>query len=235
MKISNFHKSFEKLKEFLEENSFPNLSVYAKLCYYTKFLDFYREVNVIIKRIEADMNTFDTYSKKALMTMVVQNKSIDKKNIPDETAKIIVDAFVKLNLDIKSFYVFTKIFLDCLAEIISIFHRKESSELKKSMTDLLKDIRNKKISDDDNFFSILEGKLKWYDSFTDDRDRIVHKYPQLKFTNTKDQKFGYKMLKELNETWGSETVKSIDDDIQEKLSYLSEILDYMTSDLKFSR
>lgn len=239
MKSGRFYESFKKFGFFLIHNKFDKISGNAKLCYDTKYIPFFDEISSVIERIEYDIDTFDSFTKK-LMPIILSKDNEEfindsRKQEIHEYQDTIFDAFTKLNLDIKSFYIFTKIFLDCLAEIIAICYKERIK--KRSMSSFLNDIgkqKKKVIVDNKTFFSRLEQLLDWYDDFNINRHIIVHRYPQLKYTNTKDGKFGYTMLKKLSETWGSETVKPIKDDIIEKISRLSDILEYLTSNLEIS-
>jgi len=196
---------------------------------YMETSDFDSEIEIITKRIEKELTEF-VKSEKMLLNLWKkdeEHKSIDR--LLPKTLKL----FIKLRLDIKDFFIHTRMFLDIIARIVKVSYGKKGMQLNDSMSGLLKN--EKSIEINKSFFKELREKMNWYNDFVrEGRDIIVHKRGHLVFTNTKDGKFGFDILKRLDSTWGTETVNSIEDFIDKSLENLSEVLDYLTENLKFS-
>jgi len=187
--------------------------------------DFNYEIEIIIDRVKNDLNEFDKTCKKMLL-LVKKEKKVTKR-----LGMNAIMLLFKSRLDIKDFYMHTRIFLDVLCKIIKIFYGKRGKQLPESMSKLLK---NKKSLDVDNkFFTGLRKEMTWYDDFVEEgRDRIVHKLAQFRFANTKEGKSGFQILKSFNETWGTKTVKSIENFIDNTLSDLTKLIDYLIRNLR---
>jgi len=195
---------------------------------YMEISDFSDELDVIIKRIETELTSF-TKNKEKVLNLWKKDKN--DKSINRILLKTL-NSFIKIRLDIKDFFIHTRMFLDVVSRIIMISYGKRGMQLPDSMSKLLKNEKSLEINK--SFFKELRGKMNWYNDFVDEgRDLIVHKRGHLVFTNTKDGKFGFDILKHFDSKWGTETVNSIEDFIDKTLENLSEVLDYLTENLKF--
>jgi hypothetical protein len=219
----SFRDSAIKFNEILSKAPYkenPKL-----LACYTNFSIFIGEIEIIADRVQSDVQDFEESIR------LFQGQENDK--IIAELLKKSYESFTKLMLDLKDVFIHTRIFLDTICKIIKIFYGRPGEQFPESMTDLLKN--DKTLEIDNRFFTGLRNKMSWYSDFTENkRDRIVHKLGYFVMTNTKDGKIGYGITKSFNETWGSDTVESVDKFVQDTLSNLSELLEYLASNLKFS-
>jgi hypothetical protein len=138
-------------------------------------------------------------------------------------------------LDMKSFFIFTQIFLDTLARIIRLTYGKKGEQLPYNMTDLLKS--RKAMELDEEFFENLREKMIWYSDFNDKRDDIVHWLGSIRSTTTRQGDMGFDILKfdihakemkkEQRSSWGTKTVLSAMVYIQETINNLSVTISYI--------
>lgn len=189
--------------------------------------DFGSEIKVIVSRIEVELKS----------VVKIENIILDlvKENKQEEAMKLVLKwmkPFVKLRLDIKDFFIHTRMFLDILCRIIKICYCKNGQQLPLSMTDLLKNKKSLEI--DKSFFEELRKKMSWYNNFVKSRNRIVHYLGQLVFTNTREGKFGFGIRKKINSEVGADTVKSIEEFIEETFKNLTEVLNYLTQNLIYN-
>ena len=136
----------------------------------------------------------------------------------------------RARLDVKSFFLFTRIFLDTLARIVKLCYGRKGGKLSDRIVPMLKDEECVKVWKklDYNFYKGLKNRMVWIDNFVKTRVEIVHYLGSMRSTQTKDGKFGFD-IKGLrtNPSWGTHTVKSVTDYMDNTLHNLSEVLLYI--------
>jgi hypothetical protein len=110
-----------------------------------------------------------------------------------ELAKGWSDAYILLRVDVKTFFLFTQVFLDTLARAIRESYGRSGRQLPYSMTDLLTNAAAQDI--DAPFFSRLRNEMAWYSDFNDKRDDIAHWLGSPRFTTTRSGDYGFDLLK----------------------------------------
>ena len=190
-----------------------------KLELYGHYLDYRDEIKIIVGRIETETQDF-----MALNTKV--DKMIQENLEPDNEFIGILRHLDMLRLDIKSFFIFTRIFLDTLARIVRLRFDKRSSELPDSMVDLLE---NKTLVElDPEFAKGLKNRMFWMDTFVERRVEFEHYLGSINSTTTKDGKLGFDILgsKILS---GTHRVESIASYIESVLSNLADSISYISN------
>ncbi len=219
--LTNFDKNFKKL--IPKENHELYISFFEAS-------DFYHEIKVVVKRIKTELTEF-IKAEKIIFDIVKENEHDERIR---KFALKAVKSFVKLRLDIKDFFIHTRIFLDILSRIIKLAFGTRGEQLPKSMSRLLNEKYKRALEIDKIFFEKFKMKMIWYNDFVDNgRDRIVHELGQLVFTNTREGKLGFDILKSFNSSWGTDTVNDVEDFIETTFKNLSEITNYLTDNLKF--
>jgi|SRR3972149_3034541 len=224
MTLNKFYSSLQKFSTLKKAPLRENHEL--RYCYINAS-DFGSEIKVIIGRINKELKKLGKI-EKITFSLLKENKE-DKSAI--KLAIKIIKLIVELRLDIKDFFIHTRIFLDILCRIIKIQYGKKGEQLPQSMTALLKSKEVLKI--DEKFFKELRNKMIWYNDFVEKgRDRIVHKLGNLVFTNTKEGKLGFDIPNHFTLSWGTQTVKPIEDYIENTIKNLSEMVDYLIANLK---
>lgn len=216
MDWSNFDECFGRLKTVLRDKVGDGKNA-NKLEIYGSYLDNGAEIKIIVQRIEAE-----TQKSTELTNRMIEIARADKE--PDNDIFMeIGENFTLLRLDIKSFFIFTRIFLDTLARIIRLCFGRESEQLPWSMTKLLK---NKKLMElDSDFAEGLKDRMLWMDIFVERRVEIEHYLGSIRSTTTRDGKFGFDLLgQRIRRSWGTDTVTSITDYMEDTISSLSKVI-----------
>ena len=222
MDFGDFDRSFDKLKIILRDMISKDKS-FEKSEIYSSYIDYRAEIKVIIERIETETQKHMMLTQKVFKAIKEGKKG---KEIPDEWGIESLKNLVEIRLDVKSFFVFTRIFLDTLARIIRISYGKIGHQLPSSMSDLVK---HKKFENLDSDFSKgLKDKISWMDDFRETRVEIEHHLGDMRSTHTKNGKFGFDIrgLRRRG-SWGTHTVKSITDYMSDTLGNLSEVISHI--------
>ena len=221
MDFSNFDKSFSKLESILRSKIDAKRSHYGDLVY-GNYLSYDDEVKIIVGRIEEENQKMMLHIKE-IFNILRRNENPNVELLRDLGKNAAL-----LRLDIKTFFIFTRIFLDTLARIIRLFYDKKGEQLPTSMTDILKS--KKAMELDSNFFKDLIEKMSWYDDFVKTRDDIVHYLGDMKSTSTREGDLGFDFLGVKDKrSWGTDTVKSISHYIEDTLINLSEVILFIAS------
>lgn len=222
--IDNYRNSAIVLKRRIKERLNKD-NIELGICY-GAYSDFVSELGIIVNRIKEDVSDIEEIDKQ-IFEDVKKNVKIEE---PQRYAKIL-HHFSRLNLDIKDFFIHTRIFLDTICRIIKISYGKKGEMLPLSMSDLLK---NKASLDIDNaFFQGLRQKMTWFDEFRSHRVRIEHRLSEIKMATGFGEKFKFQILKSFTESWGSETMQPLLDYIVEIVSNLKELSDFLNLNIEF--
>jgi len=221
MDFGNFDRCFDELRIVLRDR-LGNGKNTKKLDIYGSYLGYSDEVKIIVDRIEAETQKSMILSKRLF-------EALQKGEEPDEKLGIeLIKNWILTTLDIKSFFVFTRIFLDTLARIIKQYYGKEGEHLPSSMRRLVKKETLRKL--DSDFAKGLKDRMRWMDDFVETRVEIEHYLGNVYSTTTKNGKFGFDILGlRTRHDWGTHTVESITDYIKETLHNLSEVISYIHS------
>jgi len=221
MDFGSFDKCFDELRTVLRDK-LGNGKNTKKLDIYGSYLDYGDEIKAIVDRIETEAQKDMTLSKMVF-------EALRKGEEPDEQLSIeSLKNLILIRLDVKSFFVFTRIFLDTLARIIMQYYDEESNRLWYSMRKLVKSQTLRKL--DSNFAKGLEDRTQWMNDFVETRVEIEHYLGSIRSTTTKNGKFGFDILGlRTRHDWGTDTVDSITDYIKETLHNLSQVISYIHS------
>lgn len=220
MDWNNFDECYEKLRIVLRELVSDRKDA-NKIDIYGSYLDYAEEIRLVVQRIETEAQELMELTKKT-MDMLRASEELDKALSAERFAKE-VEKLTSLRLDIKSFFIFTRIFLDTLARIIGLcFDKKDRQQLPRSMTKL---VGHKKLMElDSSFAQGLKDKILWFDNFRRQRVEIEHFLGSIRST-TMDEKFCFDILgSRIRRSWGSSTVASITDYMEGILRNLSELI-----------
>jgi hypothetical protein len=221
MDFDDFDKCFDELRVVLR-NGLGDGKNTEKLDVYGSFLGYGDEIKIIVDRIEAETQKNMILSEKLFETL-------QKSEEPDEKLGIeSIKNWILITLDIKSFFIFTRIFLDTLARITKQCYGKEGDQLSWRMRELVNGKALRKL--DFDFAEGLKDKMRWMDDFVETRVEIEHYLGGIYSTRTKNGKFGFDILGlRTRHDWGTDTVDSITDFIRETLHNLSEVILYIHS------
>lgn len=218
MDFNNFDECFSELRIALKDR-LDNGKNTEKLDIYGSYLHYRDEIEVIIDRIEAETRKSMILSKKTF-------EALQKDEKPDEELGIeSIKNWILITVDMKSFFIFTRIFLDTLARIIRQYYP-QGHQLSWRMSKLIKSRKLRKL--DSDFAKGLRDKMRWWDDFVETRVEIEHYLGNLRSTLTRDGKFGFDILGlRTRKSWGTDTVESITDYIRKILHNLSEVISYI--------
>lgn len=227
MNLLEFEKSFNELQsdlsQWLEtEKTHVNLLIYENYQFY--FID----IQNIINRIENEVQNIETIGKEI--------PKLEAKKDNFDMLRKYAENWTLLRLDIKSFFIFTQIFLDTLSRIIRCTYGKKGEQLPEKMTDLLTKKKALRLESqlDADFFTNLREKMFWYKDFNDKRDDIVHWLGGIRTTISRKGDLGFDILKfdihakeqrkEQRELWGTNTVNPTMDYVNETIDNLAEAI-----------
>ena len=215
MDFTSFDRNFDKLRLALSSMADAQKTHY-RITVYGDYFDYNGQIKSIVGRIEDESQKFVSFSKQVFTEM-------GKEKPNNELLLQLGDNLVLLRLDIESFYIFTRMFLDTLARVVRLLYGKNGEQLPTSMTDLLKSKKFEGL--DNNFSSGLREKMSWYDDFTLTRDNIVHFLGSMVSTPTRDGSLGFGILGVKDEpSWGTDTMKPIIRYVEDILNRLSEVI-----------
>jgi hypothetical protein len=217
MNWSNFDECFERLKTVLRDKVGDGENA-NQLEIYGSYLSNGAEIKTIVGRIEVETQESNELSNR-LFEIVRANEEPE-----NDLLMKIGDNFTSLRLDIKSFFIFTKIFLDTLAKIIRLFYEQKGDQLPPSMTQLLE---NEKLMELDSVFAEeLKIRMLWHDTFVTRRDEVVHYLGSIFSTTTRNGKLGFDLLgqRTRKKEWGTDTVTSITDYTEDTIANLSKVI-----------
>lgn len=219
MDFGDFDKSFDKLRILLRDK-LGNGKDTRRLDTYGSYLDYRGEMEIIVERIENETQRFMILSKTIF-------EALQKDEEPDEKWSIeSIRNLTLIRLDIKSFFIFTRIFLDALAHIIKQCYRKKGDQMPYRMRKLVENDAFRNL--DSDFAKGLKDRMQWMDDFVKTRDEIVHHLGSICSTTTRSGKFGFDILGlRTRHDWGTNTVESITDYINETLNNLSKVMSYI--------
>ena len=226
MNFSNFDKCFDELRVLLRDR-LGNGKNTRKLDIYGSYLDYDEEIKIVVNRIEEETQRFMTLSK-SVFEAVQQGEELDEKWGIESIQNLTL-----IRLDIKSFFIYTRIFLDTLAHIIGQCYGKKGDHLSSHMRKLVGNETFKNL--DPAFAQGLKDRMQWMDDFVKTRDEIMHQLGSIYSTTTKNGKFGFDILGlTTRHDWGANTVESIADYLNETLHNLSEVISHIHSKFQFS-
>lgn len=221
MDFGNFDRCFDELRILLRDK-LGNGKDTRKLDTYGSYLDYGCETKIIVERIENETQRFMILSKTIF-------EALQKGKDPDEEwGTESMQNLILIRLDIKSFFVFTRIFLDTLAQIIKQCYGKKGDQVSSHMRKLVKSEAFENL--DSVFAEGLKSRMQWMADFVTTRDEIVHHLGSIVSTTTENGKFGFDILGlRTRHDWGTSTVESIADYINETLRNLSDVMSYIHS------
>lgn len=222
MDLSNFQKSgsqfLEKLKAVPAER-YPSISNFE-----SALRDYLGEIETITSRIEEELQKYDAASKR-IMEIASKNPQL-----PEDLTLEFFRYWTAMRLDIKDFFIHTKIFLDAIAGLIVVLHFGDKESERISMSSLLH--ANKKRYHG-AFYSGLKKEMVWYSDFNENRNRVVHSRGRMVHTTTPDGKPGFEIIKEHHQVWGSQTMKD-DGVFKNTIDNLTKLLDYLNKGPNFT-
>jgi hypothetical protein len=227
MDWSNFDESYIRLKNVLRDLIGDGKDEH-KLDIYGNYLTYGREVKIIVERIEKETQGYIKLIRE-ISEMAQRGEEPKEKSLD-----VFVDYHSLIRLDIKSFFIFTRIFIDTLAKIVRLRFGIEGKQLPPTMTKLLNNV--KFLTLDPDFAKGFNSKMSWMTAFVQTRVEIEHYLGNiLRYTTTREGKFGFAVQgsrSRKNTFLGPDKVESITEYTEEILSKLSKVIQYTCS--KFS-
>ena len=217
MDWSNFDECFEKLTSLLR-NTIDDKGAYLtdilQACY-----GYQNDIKLIVQRIE-------TETKEA---MILLNEELLQKKFGQQDGEKIMklDEILRfLLVDIMSFFIFTRIFLDTLARIVGFCFGKAGSRLPWNMRKL---VGHKKLMElDTDFAKGLKNRLLWMNTFVERRIEIEHYLGRIVGTRTRNGQFGFYIRgSRIRQSLGTDMVGSIDSFVGDVLTSLSKVVLYI--------
>jgi hypothetical protein len=221
----NFDESYIRLKDVLRD-LMGNGKDKHELDIYGNYLTYGREVKIIVERIEEEVQGYIKLVRE-ISEMAQRGEEPNEKSLD-----VFVDYHSLIRLDIKSFFIFTRIFIDTLAKIVRLrFDEKRKQQLPPTMTELLKN--DKFLTLDPDFAEGFKSKMSWMTAFVETRVEIEHNLGNIsRYTTTREGKFGFAIQGSRsckNTFLGTDKVESITEYMEEILSKLSEAIQYVCS------
>ncbi len=221
MDWSSFDEHFERLQAILKRTIDKDKNSY-KSEVYANYLCGHDELKLIVRRIEAESEQYIPLVREII-------KRIEKREKPDalsdrtqNTIGQFIENTIYLSIDIKSFFVFTRIFLDTLARMIRLFFGKAGEGFPWSMRQL---IEHKGLVEIDSVFAErLKRKMLWIENFVKKRVEIEHYLGLIHSTPTRKGKYGFDILGSRDRRdWGTDTVEGITEYIGKVIENLTEV------------
>lgn len=194
-----------------------------KLDVYGSYLIYGYEIKIIIGRIEEETQA---YLKLFREISEMRQRGEEPS---DELWHDVLEYHPLIRLDIKSFFIFTRIFLDTLARIIRLGFGEKGRQLPWDMTDLVGHKTLMKL--DPDFAEGLKARMSWMDTFVERRVKLEHYLGKiLRYTTSSDGRFGFDIQGTKSDgQWGTDVVDSMTEYMEEILSRLSEVIVYIYS------
>jgi len=225
MDWNEFDKCFVKLKVILREMLFADEGSSYKRRVYGSYLGFGSDVKIIVQRIETEIQKSMEINKKLRVYALAHIRSTASEEEESEERLVMEsdNMFKLLTLDIKSFFIYTRIFLDTLARIVRLCFGKEGDQLPTDMRELVK---HRKLEEfDSDFAKGLKDKTSWMTSFRNRRVEIEHYLGDIPSATIESGKFWFQIVG-AKEGKKSETHvrESATDYIEEVLSKVSKVI-----------
>lgn len=221
MDWSNFDENYTKLKNVLRDliRDSENGDEHDT---YEGYLGYRDEVKIIVERIEEETQVH--------MKMLREVSGMIERG---EEPNGLLDAFLNyhslIRLDVKSFFIFTRIFIDTLARIAKLCFGEKGKHLPWRMRKLLKN--EKFLTLDPDFAKEFKSKMSWMTDFVETRDEIEHYLGNPRwYTVTGGGKFGFTIQGSSDRNTpllGINKLDSITDFMEKILSNLSEVILYI--------
>lgn len=227
MDWSDFDESYIRLKNVLRDLIGDGKDEH-RLDVYGNYLTYGREVKIIVERIEKETQGYIKLIRE-ISEMAQRGEEPKEKSLD-----VFVDYHSLIRLDIKSFFIFTRIFIDTLAKIVRLRFGGEGKQLPPTMTKLLN--HDKFLTLDPHFAEEFKSKMSWMNTFVETRVEIEHYLGNiLRYTTTREGKFGIALQgsrSRKNLFPVTDKVESITEYMEEILSKLSKVIQYTCN--KFS-
>ncbi|TET19962.1 hypothetical protein E3J74_04570 [Candidatus Bathyarchaeota archaeon] len=228
MDWTKFDECFGKLKTILRDMLSGNDRNPYKREIYGNYLGYGSDVKFIIQRIEAEIQKsmeinekLHAYARARIISTVRGEEESEGKLVMEGDRM-----FRLLTLDIKSFFIFTRIFLDTLARIVRLHFSEKGGQLPWDMKKLVRSEKLKEL--DSDFAEGLKEKMLWIDSFVDHRVEIEHYLGSIPSATMKNGKFGFDILGSRDRrSGGTHAIESITNYIEDVLSNVSEVMLYI--------
>jgi hypothetical protein len=225
MDWSNFDESYIRLKNVLRD-LIGNGKDEHKLDIYGNYLTYGREVKIVVERIEEEVQGYIKLIRE-ISEMAQRGEEPNEKSLD-----VFIDYHSLIRLDIKSFFIFTRIFIDTLAKIVRLRFGERKEQLPPTMTKLLKN--DKFLTLDPDFAEGFKSKMSWMTAFVETRVEFEHYLGNIfRYTTTREGKFGFAIQgsrsRKNTPFSGTDKVESITEYTEEILSKLSEAIQYVCS------
>lgn len=214
--FSRFALEFGERLRKIPEEQFPPISNY-----YSTYFDYIGEIQLMAARIEKNVEDYQSYVKKII---ALGDAVYEHPDLLEEFG----NNFTAMRLDIKDFFIHTRIFLDALAGMIQFSYHNTGRMPPNSMNKLLARIPE---SYSDNFFVGLKEEMKWFSELKKRRDDIVHVLGSMVHTNTVDGRHGFEIINKHHQTWGSKTVVAVEDVLKCTVEDITGLIEYLTVNL----
>lgn len=181
------------------------------------------EIELIIERIEKELRLINDLTSKFLDQIIPSG--MEPKT--DDVEKL-VRMFELLRLDSKSFFIFVRIFCDTMCRLIRLTYGDNGRQLPTSMKDLLKS--KKAFESDKDFFSGLKEIMSWFLELREKRVEIEHYLGGLRSTTTRNGLMGFdiKGLRNIDKSWGTDTVQPFSTYIEDTIKSITTSLRYIS-------
>lgn len=234
MELKRFDKSFSNLTKVFKKGFYKKPDKF-EIDVFCKIIDFQLQVLIITSRLEEDIAKDTIYTKH-----IVDSLKVNKRISHSESENFGIN-LSKLRLDLSDFYFYTRMFLDALTVGIksSLINagNKNAEIMKDSVRYLLneKNMKTYKEKIDPIFFNNLEKHLNWIRTLRDSRDGLVHYYYHIVSTTTKQGELGFEIMDRKKSSWGTDTVKGISVEIQTIINSITDLLDFLSTNLPRNR
>jgi len=225
MDFAEFDHEISKVLDYLRElldagAGFGTIEIFGQLA------DSSTDIKIITERIDKELVLHSDFIKKFLARM-----SKELEPVSNEMEKMVRNSDF-LRLDVKSFFIFTRIFYDTICRFIRLTYGDMGIQLPRSMNRLLtrKSVRARAIEMDKDFFSGFFEVMSGFHEIRDKRDEIVHSLGSMRSTTAKNGTWGFDIigLRDKGRSWGTNTVQSISGYIEETIKSLTEALRFIS-------
>ncbi|MGA2768679.1 MAG: hypothetical protein ABSF24_10255 [Candidatus Bathyarchaeia archaeon] len=218
MDWSDFDENYTQLKNVLRD-LIGNSENVDEHNIYEGYLGYRDEVKIIVERIEEETQVHMKMFREV-------SGMIEKEEEPNGLLDAFLNYHSLIRLDVKSFFIFTRIFIDTLARIVKLRFGEKGKNLPWRMRKLLKN--EEFLALDPDFAEEFKSKMSWMTDFIETRDEIEHYLGNPRwYTVTGDGKFGFIIQGSSDRNTpflGINKVDSIADFMEKILSNLSEVI-----------